>query len=188
MRDDNPRPCPPDPQAIFAVGTLVGGVRRLAGALEEAGRRLHEGDGLTLAERGLLLQLRRGGHQTIPQVAAGRGSTRQYVQQALAPLVERGLVEWLGNPRHSRSRLAALTPAGVDLVRRVLAREGELFARLAGAVPRGALVEAAQAVAALEAQLLAAASEPGPGAAPAEGGHAPPAPTQAAPRAAAARG
>lgn len=161
MSEDRPdlRPGAPaiaDPQEAYAVGTLVGGVRRLAEALEEAGRRLHAGDGLSLAERGLLLQLRRGGHQTIPQIAAQRGSTRQYVQQALGPMVERGLVEWLGNPRHRRSRLAALTPAGVELVRRVLAREGALFAGLAGAVPRERLLEAAATVAALESRLAAA--------------------------------
>lgn len=171
MSEDQPdhRPVAPaiaDPQVTYAVGALVGSVRRLAGALEEAGRRLHADDGLSLAERGLLLQLRRGGHQTIPQIAAQRGSTRQYVQQALGPLVERGLVEWLGNPRHRRSRLAALTPAGVELVRRVLAREGALFAGLAGAVPREQLLEAAAIVAALEARLSAASGvspPPAPG-------------------------
>lgn len=161
-------PAAADPQALYALGSLVAAVRHLSADLEDVARRLHADDGLTLAERALLLQLRRGGNQTIPQLALQRGSTRQYVQQALPPLVERGLVAWLDNPRHRRSRLATLTPDGVQLVRRVLAREGELFAGVSGAIPRADLLAAAATVAALGRELVPAASPaPAPPAAPA---------------------
>lgn len=139
-----------DPQAVFAAGALVSAARRLAEHLEAAARDLHAGDDLTVAERGLLLLLRQGGVQTIPQLAARRGASRQYLQQTLAPLVERGLVAWRENPRHRRSRLAELTPAGVGLVRRVMAREGAMLGRLALAVDRTRLQAATEVVRAID--------------------------------------
>lgn len=121
----------PDPQAVYAIGNLVAVARRLADDLEQAARLLHHGDDLTVAERRLLLLLRQGGPQAIPQLARRREATRQYIQQTLAPLVARGLVAWQENPRHRRSRLAVLTEEGVGMTRRVMQREGELVRRLA---------------------------------------------------------
>lgn len=120
-----------DPQAVFAVGNLIAVARRLADDLGEAARLLHHGDDLTVAERRLLLLLRQGGPQAIPQLALKREATRQYIQQTLAPLVARGLVTWQDNPRHRRSRLAVLTEEGAGMTRRVMQREGELVRRLA---------------------------------------------------------
>lgn len=151
-----------DPQAAFAAGSLVEAVRRLAGRLEAAARELHADDGLTVGERTLLLQLRQGGHQTIPSLAARRGATRQYVQQTLAPLAARGLVEWRENPRHRRSRLAALSPAGTELARRVLAREGALVRELARAADRPRLAAAVAVLAALDQELARALPGPAP--------------------------
>lgn len=169
-----------DPRAAYAVSALVAAVRRFAGHLEAAARELHAGDGLTVGERALLLQLRQGGHQTIPALAARRGTTRQYVQQTLAPLAGRGLVEWRENPRHRRSRLAVLSPAGAALARRVLAREGALVGELAQAVARDQLAGAAAVLGSLEAEMAralpailaagpATPATPAPGAARAEG-------------------
>jgi DNA-binding MarR family transcriptional regulator len=143
-------PGPADPAALYAAGSLATAVRRLAERLEEAMRRLHAGDDLTVAERSLLLALRQAGLQTVPQLAARRGSTRQYVQQALAPLVERGLVQWQENPRHRRSRLAGLSTEGLALARRVMAREGLLMRGVAAGLPRGEALAASAALAELE--------------------------------------
>ncbi len=142
-----------DPQAVFAAGALVAAVRRLADHLEAAARELHAGDDLTVAERGLVLLLRQGGVQTIPQLAARRGASRQYLQQTLAPLVERGLVAWRENPRHRRSHLAELTPAGVGLARRVMAREGTMLGRLALAAERTRLQSATEVLQAVDVAL-----------------------------------
>lgn len=157
-QDPGPAPLPErsDPRAAFAVGALAAAVRRLAEHLEAAARELHAGDGLSVGERALLLQLRQGGYQTIPALAARRGTTRQYVQQTLAPLAARGLVEWRENPRHRRSRLAVLSPAGVELARRVLAREGALVGELSRAVPCGQLDQAAAVLGSLETELARA--------------------------------
>jgi len=167
----------PDSRAVYAVGVLASAVRRLADRFEATMRELHAGDGLTVGERALLLQLRQGEPQTIPALATRRGTTRQYVQQTLAPLAERGLIRWLDNPRHRRSRLASLTPAGVELARRVLAREGALVGELAPAAAHARLIEATATLTALEAALgqalpavlAAAAQPPAPRAAQAKG-------------------
>lgn len=143
-------PVPADSGSQFAVGSLATIILRLAGRLEDTARRLHAGDDLTVAERGFLLHLRQGGWQTIPQLAARRGATRQYVQHALVPLVECGLVEWQENPRHRRSRLATLTPAGTTLARRLMAREGALMRELSTAAERPNLARATATLAALE--------------------------------------
>lgn len=164
-----------DPAALYAAGSLASAVRRLAERLEETMRRLHAGDDLTVAERSLLLALRQAGLQTVPQLAARRGSTRQYVQQALAPLVERGLVQWQENPRHRRSRLAGLSAEGVALARRVMAREGLLMRGVAAGLPRGEALAASAALVNLERALLpalAAALAGGSGDAPEGAGRA----------------
>lgn len=121
----------PHLQAVFAIGNLIAVARQLADDLEDTARLLHHGDDLTVAERRLLLLLRQGGPQAIPQLALKREATRQYIQQTLAPLVARGLVAWQDNPRHRRSRLAVLTEEGMGMTRRVMQREGELVRRLA---------------------------------------------------------
>ncbi len=154
---------PADPRAVFAVGSLVVTVRRLAGELDQVARRLHAAESLSVAERNLLLALRQGGPQTIPQLALRRGASRQYVQQALGPLTARGLLAWRENPRHRRSKLADLTLAGADLARRVMEREGELLRALAAGQEPGPLLAAAEALRRFEATLTAAeADKPGP--------------------------
>jgi DNA-binding MarR family transcriptional regulator len=159
----------PDPQAVFAIGNLVAVVRRLADDLEETARLLHHGDNLTVAERRLLLQLRQGGPQAIPQLARKREATRQYIQQTLAPLVARGLVAWQDNPRHRRSRLAVLTEEGAGMTRRVMQREGELVRRLAAGTDLKRITATVETLKELDDQLRAANRPP-----------LPPAPTQPA--------
>lgn len=162
---------PADPQAVFAMGALITAARRLAEDLEHAARRLHEGDDLTVAERRLLLMLRQGGPQTIPQLGVRREASRQYIQQALAPLVARGLVAWQDNPRHRRSRLAVLTEEGASMARRVMQREGELVRRLAAGADPARVAHAVEALRELDDRLRAASfpSPPAPSPAPPAG-------------------
>ncbi len=164
MSEPQLQPLPaPDPQAVFALGGLITVARRLAEDLEHAARLLHHGDDLTVAERRLLLMLRQGGPQTIPQLGARREASRQYIQQALAPLVERGLVAWQDNPRHRRSRLAVLTDEGVQMARRVMQREGELVRRLAVGADLARVTAAVEALRELDEHLRQAASpQPSP--------------------------
>ena len=63
-------------------------------------------------EFGVLRTLVREGAQTVPQMAAARPVSRQHCQTIVNGLAEQGLVEFLENPRHKRSKLVRVTKRG----------------------------------------------------------------------------
>jgi DNA-binding MarR family transcriptional regulator len=63
------------------------------------------------------------GPLTVPQIAQMRPTSRQRMQRLANELAAEGLVEFIDNPKHRRSKLVRLTPKG-DV------RYGELNARL----------------------------------------------------------
>jgi DNA-binding MarR family transcriptional regulator len=63
------------------------------------------------------------GPLTVPQIAQMRPTSRQRMQRLADELAAEGLVEFIDNPKHLRSKLAQLTRKGE-------ARYGELNARL----------------------------------------------------------
>ncbi|HWK67344.1 MAG TPA: MarR family transcriptional regulator [Rhizobiaceae bacterium] len=63
------------------------------------------------------------GPLTVPQIAQMRPTSRQRMQRLADELATEGLVEFIDNPRHRRSKLVQLTPEGE-------ARYRELDARL----------------------------------------------------------
>lgn len=69
--------------------------------------------GVTAAERGVLRDLFIEGEATAPDMARRKPVTRQSIQPVLDSLVDKGFVRAGANPRHKRSKLYSLTPAGV---------------------------------------------------------------------------
>jgi DNA-binding MarR family transcriptional regulator len=63
------------------------------------------------------------GPLTVPQIAQMRPTSRQRMQRLANELAVEGLVEFIDNPKHRRSKLVRLTPKGA-------ARYQELDARL----------------------------------------------------------
>jgi DNA-binding MarR family transcriptional regulator len=63
-------------------------------------------------EFGVLRTLVLEGPQTVPQMAAARPVSRQHCQTIVNGLAEQGLVEFLDNPRHKRSKLVRVTKRG----------------------------------------------------------------------------
>jgi DNA-binding MarR family transcriptional regulator len=63
------------------------------------------------------------GPLTVPQIAQMRPTSRQRMQRLADELAAEGLVEFIDNPKHRRSKLVRLTPKGD-------ARYRELDARL----------------------------------------------------------
>jgi DNA-binding MarR family transcriptional regulator len=61
---------------------------------------------------GLLRSLILEGPQTVPQLAASRPVARQRIQLIANELAAEGLVAFVANPAHKRSRLLTITPAG----------------------------------------------------------------------------
>src|SRR5215211_5692586 len=63
------------------------------------------------------------GPLTVPQIAQMRPTSRQRMQRLADELAAEGLVDFIDNPKHRRSKLVRLTPKGFS-------RYGELNARL----------------------------------------------------------
>jgi DNA-binding MarR family transcriptional regulator len=62
------------------------------------------------------------GPLTVPQIAQMRPTSRQRMQRLADELAADGLVEFVDNPKHRRSKLVQLTPRGVARYREMNAR------------------------------------------------------------------
>jgi DNA-binding MarR family transcriptional regulator len=62
------------------------------------------------------------GPLTVPQIAQMRPTSRQRMQRLADELAAEGLVHFVDNPRHRRSKLVQLTPKGVARYRELSAR------------------------------------------------------------------
>ena len=95
------------------------------------------------------------GPLTVPQIAQMRPTSRQRMQRLADELADEGLVEFIDNPKHRRSKLVRLTPKGqaryrglsarflaiastlgVDLSEQDIRRTGEILRRLSEEVKR----------------------------------------------------
>jgi DNA-binding MarR family transcriptional regulator len=71
---------------------------------------------------GFLMSLAVLGPLTVPQIAEMRPTSRQRMQRLADELAAEGLVRFIDNPRHMRSRLVQLTPKGESRYRELHAR------------------------------------------------------------------
>jgi len=71
---------------------------------------------------GFLRSLKIDGPQTVPNLARSRPVTRQYIQTMADELAAEGLIEFIDNPKHRRSRLMRLTKKGEKLYDSIDAR------------------------------------------------------------------
>lgn len=60
----------------------------------------------------VLRLLKVNGAQTVPQIARYRYVPRQSVQKLVNEMLEDGVIEFVNNPAHKRSKLMRLTPKG----------------------------------------------------------------------------
>lgn len=91
--------------------------------LTAAAERLLADLGVEAPARSVLRDLFFDGEQTAPDIARKRPVTRQAVQPVLDNLIARGFVSTKPNPRHKRSKLYLLTPAGIELCVEIQRRE-----------------------------------------------------------------
>jgi DNA-binding MarR family transcriptional regulator len=61
--------------------------------------------------------------RTVPGIAREMGLARQSVQRTVDVLEAEGIVEYLDNPAHRRSKLVGMTARGRDIYRKILARQ-----------------------------------------------------------------
>jgi DNA-binding MarR family transcriptional regulator len=71
---------------------------------------------------GFLRSLALLGPLTVPQIAQMRPTSRQRIQRLADELAAEGLVEFIANPKHRRSKLVQLTPKGGRRYRELNAR------------------------------------------------------------------
>src|SRR5215475_13862451 len=71
---------------------------------------------------GFLRSLAMLGPLTVPQIAQMRPTSRQRMQRLADQLAAEGLVEFVDNPKHRRSKLVQLTPKGDARYRELNAR------------------------------------------------------------------
>lgn len=71
---------------------------------------------------GFMRSLALHGPLTVPRIASMRPTSRQRMQRLADELAEAGLVEFVDNPRHRRSKLVRLTRKGEARYRRMMER------------------------------------------------------------------
>ena len=102
---------------------------------------------------GLMRSLAEGGPQTVPAIARARPVSRQYIQKLADELAAEGLVEFVDNPGHKRSKLVRLTQAGRTRYRSVSGRIQQLADQLGRGLDVKELAAAAEVIAQLRARL-----------------------------------
>lgn len=107
--------------------------------LREAGKRAGAvtpwGGGLW----GVLRTLKTEGPRTVPEIARSRPVARQRIQALANEMAADGLVEFVDNPAHRRSKLVRLTPEGEAAYVEITARLEALCASLAPRYDEGEL-------------------------------------------------
>ena len=115
------------PKKVLALEALIDESQTLYLALQAARDQLQEDVGLTPGMRSLLRHLKEFGPGTVPDIARSRGVSRQHVQTVVNAFYQRGLVKFVDNPVHQRSRIVRLNKAGKKLVAEMDRREQRIW-------------------------------------------------------------
>ena len=93
------------------------------------------------------------GPLTVPQIARMRPVARQHIQKLANEMAADGLVVFVDNPAHKRSRLVRLTPEGEAAHDALFGRMVALCERLARGMDAAALRTTAETLGALRSKL-----------------------------------
>ncbi len=105
---------------------------------------------------GFLHSLAVDGPQTVPQLARARPVTRQHIQLIANEAAADGLIEFIDNPAHKRSKLLRLTPKGERVDAEMTERLKTFAGDLAEDFDAAELATAARVLNALRAKLTGA--------------------------------
>jgi DNA-binding MarR family transcriptional regulator len=130
------------------VDELLAETRALFHTLTEWSDALHAELRIGAAMRGVLEVLLLRGPATVPNMARGRGVSRQHIQQQVDALLERDLLERRNNPAHRRSSMFALSDKGRALIQNMRAEELKALSRMQVGVSDYSALEAAQVLSA----------------------------------------
>ncbi len=93
---------------------------------------------------GMLRSLSLEGPQTVPQIARSRPVARQHIQRLANEAEAEGLIEFIDNPAHRRSKLMRITPKGETTYGELMGRMAALSEELASGMDAGAIAEATE--------------------------------------------
>ena len=105
---------------------------------------------------GFLRSLKLDGPQTVPQLARARPVARQRIQRLADECAEAGLVVFVTNPAHKRSKLVELTASGEARCGEILAAIGDWSETLVGDLDAAELEATARIIRTVGEQLMEA--------------------------------
>jgi DNA-binding MarR family transcriptional regulator len=118
-------------EKVAAVDTLMTESALLFFRMKAAATELIGKGAGSSGRRSILRELARSGPRTVAHMARARPVARQHFQKIANRLNLEGLVEFIPNPTHERSKLVRLTPKGHQFVEALTRREAKLIAELA---------------------------------------------------------
>ncbi len=131
---------------------LIDAVNRLHFELGAMAARIHGEADASAPHRALLRNLIEMGPRTVPQLAGLRSVSRQFIQKLVNQLLKEGMVEYIDNPAHKRSRLVRIAPRGYAAYRAMRDREAPAGKWLAGGLSKSDLRTALDVLNSLEAK------------------------------------
>ena len=115
---------PDDLRAVLRFGDTVSEAHF---RLVEIVGTLHGHRHLANVSRGVLRHVMSAGPKTVPEIAAWRATSRQFIQRIVDKLAADGLVSLEDNPQHKRSRRVTITAQGRARVEAMIAKEARLL-------------------------------------------------------------
>ena len=120
-----------DKKKVAAVDALMTASALLFFRMKVAAAELIGKGAGSSGRRSILKELARSGPRTVAHMARARPVARQHFQKIVNKLKLEGLVEFIPNPAHERSKLVRLTLKGHRFVEALTRREAKLIADLA---------------------------------------------------------
>ncbi len=91
---------------------------------------MHKDLGVNASMRAVMESLAAAGEKTVPDIARGRGVSRQHIQVIVNALIKEDLTLTRDNPADKRTFLVSLTEKGRDVFDQIKKREEEELQRL----------------------------------------------------------
>ncbi len=131
---------------LAALSELVTVVSLLHFRVSVTAQELHQKGEFSGGRRAILSNLKFDGPATVPHLARIRPVSRQFIQKLANEMAAEGLVEFIKNPEHKRSKLLRITAMGERLLANMLEREAKVGIWLARDLDESELQTAARIV------------------------------------------
>jgi len=121
--------------------------------LSEAEDEIHEQAGMRTSQVKLANTLLELGQATVPDMAHTMKVSRQFVQTAVNELEKQGVLVFMENPRHKRSKLLKVTDHGRKILKEVARNEAGIIQQLLPNVNAASVMDASKLLEGIRGQL-----------------------------------